>query len=331
MSKKTSNEKRLNRIIDEHNTLVNMVKDSLEEKTDALKEVDNNVLNILDFDSENVKRYEAVVKAQEMVSNLLNEAMNAKDSEEVIKLRKKINYYISKIKKEMKNRNISDEELAKYQNSVGTIRKDVAKYVRFLKRDSRIEEMSKLNENYDSLTAEERTHLQKLLKNERSYNTRNLKVAKEVVEDTVELTPIIKPPKIILDDEEFSNDQEFLANRIEKIELEYGIVRLYDYDNHLGKNVLKLVGNMTKYMKNKRIIHYMDFNTRFHAPAELLGYIEYAKRRNSFIHGLKSTFSKSYLKSDETKYLNNHDECVKWLLEYCQEESLPICYTKKMA
>ena len=101
------------------------------------------------------------------------EVLNSKNPEDIIKLRNKINYLINKVKKELKSRNVNNEELALYEEKTNYMRKSISTYVRCLKRDNNLNEIHNLMANYDSLSLEDMRRLKKLLKNETRYNTRH--------------------------------------------------------------------------------------------------------------------------------------------------------------
>ena len=90
---------RLEKIKSERKELLNKIKESLNnnkcEYCDSLTEI----TSLIDYDDKSIKKYEAVVKSQELISKLIMEVLNSKNPEDIIKLRNKINYLINKVKK----------------------------------------------------------------------------------------------------------------------------------------------------------------------------------------------------------------------------------------
>lgn len=164
---------RLEKIKSERKELLNKIKESLNnnkcEYCDSLTEI----TSLIDYDDKSIKKYEAVVKSQELISKLIMEVLNSKNPEDIIKLRNKINYLINKVKKELKSRNVNNEELALYEEKTNYMRKSISTYVRCLKRDNNLNEIHNLMANYDSLSLDDMRRLKKLLKNEKRYNTRH--------------------------------------------------------------------------------------------------------------------------------------------------------------
>jgi hypothetical protein len=55
-----------------------------------------------------------LLKVQELITSLIEDIINAKDETEINKIRKRLNYYINKIKKELKKREISEKDIEDY-------------------------------------------------------------------------------------------------------------------------------------------------------------------------------------------------------------------------
>ena len=157
-----------------HILLLKKVKESIIENKDHLSESLDSVITVLNVEEESSKKYQALVQAQELILSLTQEIVDADSLEQVIELRKKVNYYVNKIKNELKKRESSEELLLDYQTKVTYLRKDIAKYIRFLKRESIINEIESTNPLYDELNEEDKKKFQKLVRNETRYNTRNI-------------------------------------------------------------------------------------------------------------------------------------------------------------
>ncbi len=379
--------KRVEQVKNEHLELLKMVKEKISENSDNFQNHTNEILNTLEYDEENVKKYEATVQAQELVVSLTKQILEAKDLEEIIAIRKKLNYYINKIKRELKNRGLSETVIVNFQEQSITLRKSIANYIRFIKREDNICEIDKLYSNYDNLSAEEINNLKKYLAKEKRYNKRNfdfltgkekvktdsinkeasstpiLEMDTKTKESHQELAPDVKEDKngsiedsiavseISVDDfnslqidddngdlmfitgelpyEELSN---YFKKRIDSFGQMYNIVDTYDYEyHHFGKNVLNFFRNIPRYVHNKKAIQLMVKEyLLFYRGDDLSSFIEYTKRRNSISKNLKCIFSKSYLFTNDATYLNEHENCAKWMYDFCQKKSLTLC-VKKLA
>ena len=157
---------RIAKIKNDHAELLKRVRNSIVENDSILTESIKEVINVLDFDEKCIKKQEAMNSAQELIADLTKEIIEAKTKEEVFEIRKKLNYNINKIKAEIKKRNVDEKYLNDYQVKITYLRKDIASYIRFLKREDNIVEIDKLYSNYNNLTKEEMTTLKKALKRE---------------------------------------------------------------------------------------------------------------------------------------------------------------------
>lgn len=154
--------------------MLDMVKKYIAENNDILSEKVDATIRTLDFDDKNVKEYKNIIKAKQLIFKLTEEITKATTMEEVIKLRKKINYYINKIKKEMLIRNVSPEVLEDTFNQVALLRQNIAKFIRYLKKEPTREKIENWYENINNLSLEESLEFKKDIRNELKYNKRNL-------------------------------------------------------------------------------------------------------------------------------------------------------------
>ena len=173
-------DERISKIKQERHDLLTIVSDSIRNNGRIVSTDIKSISELLDYDEKCVKKYEAIVNAQNLIVSLTQEIVMANSEEEIINLRKKLNYYINKVKAELKKRNISEEYINKYCENVSNLRKDIAKYVRYLKRENNISEIDNLYHNYDTLTEEDKTKFKKMLSNEVRYNHRNLNPTPQV-------------------------------------------------------------------------------------------------------------------------------------------------------
>ena len=361
-----TNEEKIEKIKNERFELLKKVSESVKNNSNELSLEIDDVLMQLNLDEVSVKRYEALVSAQELIENLTSQIVETNDPQEIIEIRKKLNYYINKIKNEAKKRQISQEKLDTYQAKASYLRKDIAKYIRFLKRENNINEIESLNSKIETLSKDDLKKLKRLIKNELSYVKRNSQdetskksihvddEKKEVVENSKEndsLQVIIDNQKVEDDKKDsflnlkidkanisrfsipelhLENINDFLDYKVDKFRKMYGIKDTYDYGNSIFSNLINFVKNVPIYYYNRKRIRNMQFESDvFYGGQDLLGYVEYSLQRNSIKNGLKSLFSKSYLYSDETKCLNDHNRCVEWIVEHCNLDSYQNTYKVK--
>ena len=137
----------------------------------------NKILNLniqdlicnLNYDETSVKKYEATLKAQMLIEKFTNDILEAKDIDEIKSIRNRLNYYINKVKTEIKERNVSEEDYNKYYDNASILRKNIATYIRYIKREDNIKEIERLNSNIDNLNEEELNNLKRLIKLETNY------------------------------------------------------------------------------------------------------------------------------------------------------------------
>ncbi len=158
----------------EHEQLMSLASEQILKNNEDVQEYSNEMLSVLEYDEKSIKKYQATVGAQNLIVSLTEQILNATTAEEIVDLRKKINYNITKIRAELKRRNVSQDVTENYNNQVSSLRKSIAVYIRFIKRGENISEIDRLSANMDNLSKEELTTLKKCLQKENRYNKRNL-------------------------------------------------------------------------------------------------------------------------------------------------------------
>lgn len=169
---KLTNEEKINKINNDRKIILSSIKERLNNNRQMYV---NNLVDINEFlkiENDTQKEYKAIIEAKNLILELTEKIANSTSVEEIVSIRKKINYYINKIKKILINRGINKEEIDVLSEKASFLRKDIASYIRFLKREPKIKEIKKLS-SQESLTVEEKDKLKKLLKNEIRYNKRN--------------------------------------------------------------------------------------------------------------------------------------------------------------
>ena len=191
-----SNEEKIKRIISGRESLLKYTKEELHINKIKLS---NNIDYLINsnFKNNNLNDYKKIEEAKKVIINLTEEIANCSNTQDIVNIRKKLNYYINKIKKELKKRNISDEELESYSDKTKYLRKDIVKYIRYLKRENNINEIIELNNNVDNLSIDDKNRLKRLLKNENDYIRRNLKLFNK--EDKKEERKEIVQPEEVID------------------------------------------------------------------------------------------------------------------------------------
>ena len=117
-------------------------------------------------------------------------------------------------------------------------------------------------------------------------------------------------------------DYNYAFNRINTLKEQYGIVKPLRYEHASLKNMIIFFRNIPRYVSNKKKIKRMEMDSRiYYSGDDLLGYISYLKKSNSIFRSFGQLFSKANLFSKENVYLNNHNKCVDWILDYFKENA----------
>jgi len=298
MNKMERNDLRIERIINERKNLLDLVKTNIiKDQNEYLRDDIANMVCVLVKDEEHVKSYEAVVKAQSLIESLTKQIVETTTVEEIIVIRNKLNYYINKIKKEVASRGISDEDCNKYYEHATILRKDIAKYIRFLKKEKRIEELKETNSNYDTLSDEDKKKLAHDISNERSYNTRIMKMPiestftpKKEEEPKLEENQKLEEEEIKLEDSQeleevedevsidnheektslfsevkkvprrgqtYKDDIDYVSSKINDFSGKYHIVTPHPYNKSVPVNMINYLRNIRIYAINKANIRKM--------------------------------------------------------------------------
>ncbi len=340
--------------------LLEMVKDSIEKEGIVFNINTRNIVDVLYHDSKVTKKYEAVVKAQQLIEEYTKQIKEATSIEEIKEIRKKLNSCITKIKKEMKNRGIDDAEYESYSQSANNLRKRIAENIRYLKREEKINEIESLYSNFDNLNEEELLRFKKLVKNETSYGKRNIVnhdkvlIPKKKPEDnkeddksillkllsetkTDDNTITVSPNQGTIFFETFDSLDEFLSTRINFFERQYKIKPLQGYNGSIIKNITVFTRNLPKLIMNKNKVRYMvrDYhyfhNNLFYRKPELLGYSNYTGMNNSIIGSFKQAIRRSVFKEKEDYYLEEHNKVIEWVINFCKNNHMEIRFNKTIS
>lgn len=130
-------------------------------------------LELISKDEEATKELETIAKAKEMIATLITKAALATTDEELIAVRKSLNYYLNKVKREIQKRKMSEELYNKYYESMSYLREDISECLRVMKRQVKLDRLTALINN-GNITAEELKELKSGLNNEKRINKRLL-------------------------------------------------------------------------------------------------------------------------------------------------------------
>ena len=322
--------------------LLKLVKNKIIEENEIFNLDTRNIVDVLNHDNKVIKKYEAIIKAKELIEEYTNQIQQATDIEEIKEIRKKLNSCINKIKKEMKNRGFDDIEINNYTEEAKKLRKKIAFNIRVLKREEKIKEIEVLNNNIDNLSNEELIKFKKLIKNEVSYGKRNLnydenKIVKKVIFEEKEKKNVINF-NIPRDDKvktnkikSYDNLEDFLKEKIVEYEGYYYIQPIDKYNGNFIKNIRIFTKNIPNILKNKDSVERMKCDNRLYIrKAELRAYYRYIEENSSIIKNFKQAIKPSVLDDKESEYVDEHQRIVKWIIEYCNTHHMNISYNQRM-
>lgn len=318
--------KRIEKIINDNKVLINEAKQEiLYNKTQLVKNLDYCFFTIT-FNESNTKKVDRLNKEKKYILDSIEEISNVEDIDRICDLRKKMNYYLGKMRKELEEKNDSSEIANNFQDSLLSYRKSVARYVRYLKRSTNIEQMISLNDKADRLSDEEKVNLKKIIRREQNYNCKNLKMHNaKLLNGSIVVNRQAPASKIDagLIDKDKRSVSDYLDSQIQIYNSTYHLKSLYSYDNSFGENVFKLVRNIPSYLHNKAVIKVMEEdNVVINRKKDLKGYIEYHRSRNSVLLALKAILVKTYRESESRRRLEDEHYCKRWIADHFYYDEL---------
>lgn len=339
---------RILKIREERLLMLREVKTSLLKNRDKEDKLLGDILRVLNYDGDSLKKITSYFNAKQLIASLVEEIANSDNLEDIVKIRKKLNYYISKVKEELNARNIGPVTKESYQNRVNAMRGDISRYVRYLRRANNISEIDSLFNRYSSLNVDEMKRLKKLISMELSYNRRNLYTKKE---ETVDEEPkekvVLKEDKKIdvptstkstivlptnMNQVEFHEVEDFLKDKIRYYHRQYGVDATLDYTDNKKRNIFNLLKNIPRFHNNKKATERMlAAYTYYFRNNDLLAYMEYLRRRNSIKNNLRYIFSQSKIESESEREIFKHEKCAKWIYDYCKRHDKGITIDKVYA
>ena len=338
-----STQEKIDKINNDRLVLLTSVKENLKYNNTKVIENIDEIINNLYKDDVLTKEYKTIIKAKQLIEDLTKQILESNSVEEIVNIRKKINYYINKIKKELKERKDSQVMSYKFSNKVNNLRSDIANYIRYTKREYNINEIIRLN-SIENISLEDKEKLKRLLKNEVNYMKKNIKKVNqdEVINSASrvldeKLNNIFKKSKTNSSKLAVSslnlespfnlqfNTTDYYKDRYEVYSNKYRLNKVYEYNMSTFKNIICLFVNIPKYIENKKIIRLMEMDyDRYYAGEDFRYYIEYTRKNNSIRNAIKTILKNTRLSSRERECLKEHDKCMDWILNYCNDARLKL-------
>ena len=314
-------DEKITKIDHDHNELITQAKNSLLDNNKTFINDINEVGNTLKLDDTD-KRYNTLLQVKELINNLTKEILETKNEEEIIKLRKKLNYYIGKVRKELEKRNITQNDYQKYIDSTNNFRKEVSRYLRYEKRNSNILKLNDDYEKIDTLSKDELKDFKRRVNLENNYNKRNLVAKEEIKEEKP-----IKPVNTHFYFENFKNIDEYVLSKINMFNNQYHIEPANAYHNKTFKNLRIFFKNIPVYRYNKSKVNTMMRDVYYYRGGELVGYLEYVKEHNSLFKVFAKVLNRAVIDNDIDIYSTNNPYALKWIKDYCDKNKLEINYS----
>ena len=278
-------------------TIINKMFENLE---NLIESIENDISNIDD-----IKKKESLTKSKNTIRKIVEELLLLENIEDIGTVRRKLNYHITKIKKELQNRNI---EIDDYVTNVNLFRDDITEYVRCFKRNNNIDIIS--NYDYMHISKESKKEMNKFINREKDFNKRiedkysnprekkidEKKSKKIVIKEVNEIIPIESQINKANNEIKKDNDairKAVLNNRMINLINNYKLVRTNEYNGKFIRNLIKFIGNIPKYMHNKKKLKLMKNDyLNYYSGKDLFKLISMTKYNNSFKYALGSLFKK---------------------------------------
>ena len=246
MKKRMTNEEKINKINNDRKIMLENIKANINISNGITENSLGKLLEVITIEEKNTKEYKALLVAKEMIVNLTKMIVDSNSVEEVANIRKRVNYYINKIKKILIARGVTSTEIDKLSENVNYMRKDISEYIRFLKRENNIKEIIELNSNYSSLSLEEKNKLKKLLRNESNY----IKRKQNIDSTTKETSLLTKEEKQIMKEAKKEISLKEAHKTLEEFKIDTNSERIF-YESEL-ELALKNVSDKLKAEKSKQ-------------------------------------------------------------------------------
>ena len=292
-------------------------------KASVFNEDVKNVVSVLEYGSSITEKHKAIIKAQEVIEQCIDEIKNADTVKEIERIREKLEHYIRKIKKEIEERNIRSSECGQYISGAISLRKGISDYVRYLRREAKINEIEVLNSKI-CLTQEERARLRELLKNELSYGKRNLDKYIETPSGDEQEEPVFSTVQA------YPSDRAYISAKINAVIMnnEYDIIIPEEYGESIKGNLRIFARNVYTLFHNKRGIKKMvnDCIKYEYQKPVLFGCALYFRSENSIINSFKRAIKGSKLANKDDFYAREHERCIEFIENYFKEDDIQIRY-----
>lgn len=333
----TSKEK-IEEIIFERDDIVNKIFNRIKEDGEVLNSNIGNIITTLNFADTNDKHYIAVVKAQELIENLVDEISQCRNLEDLIELRKKLNKYINVIKKELKLRGVSDEILNNYLDKVTFVRKGIAKLVRTYKRNEGLIELDETDE--EDLDEDGLKNYKKRINQEKSYNKRTLKT----LEPSYEMNLLEKRKEKLLSKEvkemidknnraiqkereqRLANDDEVIRQMITHYLCSWNINETAELKGSFGKKLALFLREYRLYRANIRKAQNAKSQYRIDDTSDTCGDIKeiiaFIMQESNIKNKLHAIIQKTSLPTSEQASLDYHNRCYSYVLNELDKKGI---------
>lgn len=219
------------------------------------------------------KKNQRLLGASQEVSSILKEIIKSDSEEEIVNLRKKINSYITLIRKEANTRiqeeKIKEEDLEEFTKGCTEVRNDISRLIRVIKRKNSINEINNIDIN--ELSTEALKEFRKKVNNENNFNNR----LNKYLNGTSKTKKVSKQETnsiIVSEENQIENNQEDLAtdnqlimiNNLQinnegmnKLTEKYNRLELKkprEFGNNIIKNLIIFIMNIPTYIINKKPI-----------------------------------------------------------------------------
>ena len=111
----------------------------------------------------------------------------------------------------------------------------------------------------------------------------------------------------------------------------FHVVRTLGYSQgDFGRNAIHFLRNIPRYIHNKKAIAEMERQCyMYYSGYDFVSFIECMKERNSIQNAIRFILEDSSLTASERASLGEHENCSRWMHDFCAERSAAICGVKR--
>lgn len=228
---KINMEEKVATVVRKRNEVMILVRNSLMENCNKMI---TRINELIEIHSDNQKLVNALNKEKELVHSLGEQIVFAKSAEDIKKIRTKLNYYITKIKKELKDRNYDIDTESSYDELIVAIRDDIKEYIRCFKRKDNLDKIQ--SKNLKKLTRDEKKEINHELAKERKFNKRLVEKYSKVTSEpeyevAKEIKEIFYKEEIVeVEPEEEINFEQIEDEKLEKVDIQVEDTNEIDFE-----------------------------------------------------------------------------------------------------